>query len=35
LMPLIDEKLGCHFAEPICRPRDKDTRHIHSQESLA
>jgi hypothetical protein len=25
LMPLIDEKLGCHFAEPICRSRDKDT----------
>jgi len=25
LMTLIDEKLGCHFAEPIRRSRDKDT----------
>jgi hypothetical protein len=33
LMPLIDEKLGCHFAEPICRSRYKDTRHILSPES--
>jgi hypothetical protein len=30
-MPLIDEKLGCHFAEPVCRSGDKDTRHIQSQ----
>jgi hypothetical protein len=35
LMSLIDEKLGCHFAEPICRSRDKDTRHIHSPKSCA
>src|SRR5271165_3668399 len=33
LMSLIDEKLGRHSAEPICRSRDKDTRHIHSPES--
>jgi hypothetical protein len=33
LMPLIDEKLGCHFAEPICRSSNKDTRHIYSPDT--
>jgi hypothetical protein len=33
LMPLVDEKLGCHFSESICRSRDKNTRHIQSPES--
>jgi hypothetical protein len=28
-MPFIDEELGCHFAEPICRSRDEDMRHTH------
>jgi hypothetical protein len=30
---LIDEKLGCHFAEPICRSSNKDTRHIYSPDT--
>jgi hypothetical protein len=33
MMCLIDEKLGCHSAEPICRSRDKDTRHIDTPET--